>query len=118
MKEIFEVLAALVLTLAIELLIGGIWWRRWRTLVDVFLVNMLTNPIINIEMTAVSAALGGMTAVYWVILAVSEAAVVAAEGILLHKMLQRPLGRTMLFSLTANFASYFIGWLVSAVGIL
>ncbi len=118
MREILEVLTALAITLAVELPIGGIWWRRWRALGCVLLVNMLTNPIINIEMTAVCAALGGMTVTYWVILAVSEAAVVAAEGVLLHKMLQRPLRRTMLFSLTANFASYFIGLLVSAVGIL
>lgn len=118
MREMLRVLSALAITLAVELPLGGIWWRRWRSLLCVLLVNMLTNPIINVEMTAVRAALGGMTAEYWVILAVSEVAVVAAEGFLLHKMLQRPLGRTMLFSLSANLASYFIGLSVSAVGIL
>lgn len=119
MSGVVGILVALGITLAVELPLGGLWWRRWKAVGCVALVNMLTNPLINLELTAVNMFItGGRTELYWVILALSEISVVAAEGLLLCKMLEKPLGRAMLFSLAANLASYFIGLLTETVGIL
>ena len=115
MREILAVLTALGVTLAVELALGGIRWRRWDAVGSVALVNMLTNPLINLEMTAVSVALGGRTLLYWAVLVVSEAVVVAVEGMLLHKMLSCSRKSALCFSLAANFVSYFIGLVIEQV---
>lgn len=119
MSGVVGILVALGITLAVELPLGGLWWRRWEAEGYVALVNMLTNPLINLELTAVNLFItGGKTELYWLILAVSEILVVVVEGLLLCKMLEKPLGKSMLFSLAANFASYFIGLLIETVEIL
>ena len=118
MREIFALLAALLVTLAVELPLGGVWWRKWDAVGGVALVNMLTNPLINLQMTAVAAAAGGRTPLYWVVLGLSEAVVVAVECVLLQKMLGCTRKSALRFSLAANFASFFIGLLMDAAGIL
>lgn len=118
MKELLWILGALGLTLAVELPLSAVWWRKLSAVGGVLLVNMLTNPIINLEMAAVAVTCGGQTTLYWMILAVSEAAVVIVEGLLLQKMLGVSLKRAMVFSFAANFISYFAGLLLAIAGIL
>jgi hypothetical protein len=118
MKGILYLLIALGLTWAVECTVALIWFKKRGAVWAVFLVNMLTNPLINVEMALVAYSQGLRTPVYWAILAASELAVVAVEGILLSAMLKITKKKALLFSLIANVLSYFTGVLLEATGIL
>lgn len=118
MNAVAAMLAALLITEAVECPVAGIWYRKWDAVLAVFLCNMLTNPLINLEMSLSVSLLGYRTAAYWCLLAVSEVAVVVTEGLILSKMLGRSRWSALLFSLTANGASYLTGVLLEVAGIL
>lgn len=118
MKELLWILGALGLTLAVELPLSAVWWRKSSAVVDVLLVNMLTNPLINVALWAVAVALDGRPPLYWVILAALEVTVVAVEGLLLGKLRRVTALRGLIFAAVANVISYFTGLLLELVGIL
>ncbi|MBQ9080322.1 MAG: hypothetical protein IJY27_04535 [Clostridia bacterium] len=118
MSGVWAILAALGLTLAAELPVAAVWLRRLDGVAAVFLVNMLTNPSVNVLMRLVALAAGLHTPIYWAVLVAAEVAVVVAEGLLLSRMLDLGRKKAMIFALVANIASYFTGLLLDAVGIL
>lgn len=118
MRGVLYLFIALGLTWAVECPTAALWFRKCDVVWAVFLVNMLTNPLINAEMMIVAYTLGYKTSAYWVILALSELAVVVTEGILLSVMLKISKKRTFIFCLIANVLSYFTGVLLEVAGIL
>ncbi len=118
MKGLIYLFIALGLTWAVECTAALIWFRKRGAVWAVFLVNMLTNPLINVEMSLVAYSLGYRTPTYWVILAASELIVVAVEGMLLSAMLRITKKQAVLFSLAVNALSYFTGVLLEVAGIL
>ena len=109
---------ALGLTLVFELTVATVWWRRWSTLIPVLLVNVLTNPPLNVIMSQILISRGGRDGLYWCVLAMAEVSVVLIEGFLLSKLLRVGHKKAFLFALTANAISYFSGVLLDVVGII
>ena len=109
---------ALGLTLAFELTVAAVWWRRWDAMLSVLLVNVLTNPPLNVIMSQIMLSRGGRDALYWCVLAAAEVSVVFIEGFLLSRLLRVGHKKALLFALAANAISYFSGVLLDAVGII
>ena len=109
---------ALGLTLAFELTVASVYWRRWDAIFSVLLVNVLTNPPLNVIMSQIMLSRGGRDALYWCSLAVAEVSVVLVEGLLLSAMLRVGRKKALLFALAANVVSYFSGVLLDVVGII
>ena len=109
---------ALGLTLAFELAVAAVWWRKWSALIPVALVNVLTNPPLNVIMSQIMLARGGRDALYWCILAAAEVSVVLVEGFLLSKLMCVGRKKALLFAFVANVVSYFSGVLLDVVGII
>lgn len=116
--RVWMIFLALGLTLAFELTVAAVWWRRCNALVPVLLVNVLTNPPLNVIMSQVMLSRGGRDVLYWCVLATAEVSVVFIEGFLLAGMLRVGRKKALLFALVANAVSYFSGVLLDAVGII
>ncbi len=102
-------LAALALTLALELGYALVWGVRGRrALALVALVNCLTNPPVNLLYTY-GVTLGGLPD--WPVTAVLECAAVLAEWLVYRRAEDAP-RRPFLFSLCANAFSYCAGCLI------
>ena len=107
--EVFLILTyCLILTLAMELLIGLIWRVSNRDFILIVLVNTLTNPAVNYLVML----LGSRRNAFWIILL--ESAVVVTEAFC-YKKRGENIRRPLLFSLSANAASYLFGVILSAV---
>ena len=108
MEQLLILSYCLILTVAVELLIGLAWRVSNRDLLLIVLVNILTNPAVNY----VVMLLGNRRNVLWIILL--EAAVVLTESFCYRKRGEN-IHRTFLFSLAANSASYLCGLILTAV---
>ena len=98
-------LTALTLTLVFELLFALIWGVRKDGLLLVILMNVMTNPAVNL-LHYIAVYLLGWPAV-WVI-PVLEIAVVITEGFCCKDVIKRP----WLFALLINGFSYTVGELL------
>ena len=116
--SIWMIFLALGLTLAFELTVAAVWWRKWNAIIPVLLVNVLTNPPLNVIMSQILISRGGRDGLYWCVLAVAEVSVVLIEGFLLSKLLRVGHKKALLFALVANAVSYFSGVLLDVVGII
>ena len=116
--KVWMIFLALGLTLAFELTVAAVWWRKWNVLLPVLLVNVLTNPPLNVIMSQIMLVRGGRDALYWCVLAAAEVSVVFIEGFLLSRMLCVGHKKALLFALVANAVSYFSGVLLDVVGII
>ena len=116
--SVWMIFLALGLTLAFELTVAAMWWRKWNAIIPVLLVNVLTNPPLNVIMSQIMLSRGGRDALYWCVLAVAEVSVVFVEGFLLSKMLHVGHKKALLFALAANAVSYFSGVLLDVAGII
>lgn len=116
--SIWMIFLALGLTLAFELTVAAVWWRKWNAIIPVLLVNVLTNPPLNVIMSQIMLSRGGRDALYWCVLAAAEVSVVLIEGFLLSRMLCVGHKKALLFALVANAVSYFSGVLLDVVGII
>ena len=101
---------ALLLTLAIE---AGVAWlfgfRSLRSQLTVALVNVITNPILNVLLLLLAWL--GVDVTLWLI-SLLEVSVVAAEWGLLVYAFGKPKGRLFALSLAANAASFLAGILL------
>lgn len=98
-------LTALALTLIFELLFALLWGVRKNGLLLVLLMNVMTNPAVNL-LHYITVYLLGWPAV-WVVL-VLEIAVVVTEGLCCKDVIKRP----WLFALLINGFSYTMGELL------
>lgn len=103
MSPLTAILAALALTLALELIFALAWGVRKEGLLVVALMNLMTNPAANV-LYYLGARLLGLPPL-WLTL---EAAVVAVEGVCCRGIIRRP----WLFVLLVNLFSYGVGALI------
>ena len=104
MSLALSMLTALTLTLVLELSFALVWGVRKRGLVLVILMNILTNPAVNL-LWQLLYLVGWNTG--WALIAL-EAAVVVVEGFCCRGIIRRP----WLFALLVNAFSYGMGELL------
>jgi hypothetical protein len=106
----WSLLAALALTLAVELAVAAVLGLRTRPeLLAVACVNLITNPILNVVLTLVGS---WEPAAYFPALAVLEALVVLAEWRMLLWALSGDSRRLLLVAAAMNAASLALGFLL------
>ena len=113
MTPAFLVLRNLVLTVLIEGALVLVFARRGRTLYHSVLVNMLTNPLVNLFLIFWSTFVFLPTdPYYYIITAVLEIAAVVTEWILYYKMGDFTIKKAFFASLGLNAASFSLGFLI------
>ena len=108
----FVMLRCLIITIIIEVLTGliiGI--RDKKDLLNIVLVNILTNPVV-VAVPVLILLVWGSTA-RWISLAVLEILTVIVEGFIYFKVLKYRKINGFLVSLILNLASYGIGELLN-----
>lgn len=117
MEFLLAILEALLLTEVIELTaaafiraVGILKMSYPDLLIPVFLVNLLTNPLLNYLLT-LTASLLGASAVP-AATAIGELAVLFGEALLLKTMCRMKFPPALLLSLVLNSASYLSGLLI------
>lgn len=117
MKLIFPLLRALAITLASELAVSLVFIRshvaRTRELlVTVTLMNLITNPALNLALILVTTY---ARATYYPTLVAGEAIVFSAEALILHLTLRLSGSRAALVSLILNLSSFLIGTILTPI---
>lgn len=113
MSPVYILIKNLFITVVTEGLLVLIFSKKLDITYHSILVNMLTNPLINIIiMLFLGLALLPIVPYYYIILAISEIAVVITEGVLYWKMGNFSLKKAFFFSFLLNACSYGIGTLV------
>ena len=104
-------LRCLVITLVIECLIAIILGYRKRDLLNVFLVNVLTNPLVN----SISIAINYHYGLKYrnIALIILEALAFLVEGFIYFKCLRKRKINGFILSLILNLGSYLTGLLVN-----
>lgn len=102
---------SLTITLIIELTIAIILMYRKKDLLNVFLVNVLTNPLLNSLVVGINYYFG----LKWrnISLIILEIIVIVGEGYIYQKYLERRKINGYILSLILNLSSYFIGSLIN-----
>lgn len=116
MSAALPLLRALALTLLIEIPLGLLlFFRSRRGAISLFLVNLLTNPLLNCIILLIFRIFPDMT-VYYISVAVGEVCVVAGEAWLYRLLLPEiPLRRAIAASLVLNALSYSTGLILNAL---
>ena len=113
MNPLFLLLRNLLLTVLIEGVLMLVFVRKRETLCHSVLVNMLTNPIINLALILWAAYVPlPAEPYYYIATAFLEVAVVITEWILYHKMGDFGIKKAFFASLTLNAASCSFGFLI------
>ena len=102
---------SLVITLLVECLIAIILGYRKRDLLNVFLVNVLTNPIVNSITIAVNYYLG--IKYRNMALLILEIMAFLIEGFIYHKYLEKRKINGYVLSFILNSCSYLIGLIIN-----
>ena len=108
MTLLLSVLTALSLTLLFELFFALIWGIRREGLLLVILMNVMTNPAVNLLYFFAVSLLGWRS--LWVVPPL-ELAVVIVEGICCRGVIRRP----WLFVVLANGVSYTLGVILQKI---
>ncbi len=106
-------LISLTCTLVIELLFAIILRYKGKDLINVILVNILTNPLLNSSIVAINYYYG--LKARNISLYIFEILVVIVEGFIYHKTLQNRKINGFLLSIILNIASYVIGQLINKI---
>ena len=106
-------LISLTITLVIELSFAFILKYRKKDLVNVLLVNFLTNPLLNSVTVAINYYYG--LKARNISLLILEILVVIIEGFIYHRYLTRRKINGYILSLILNIASYGLGLLVNMI---
>ena len=113
MTPVFVVLKNLLLTVLIEGILVLVFVRKSETLYHSVLVNMLTNPIVNLALIFWGSFVPlPEVPYYYVATAFLEAAAVITEWILYYKMGDFGLKKAFFASLFLNAASFSFGFLI------
>ncbi len=108
---------ALALTVAIELPLCLLFFRKpgrlcLRAALTALLMNIVTNPILNLALLLIYQVSGGSRAAYYLSLAVGEVAVVAVEAIIMCAALGASRRRAAMASVALNSASFLLGLII------
>ena len=113
MNLVFLILRNLFLTVLIEGVLVYVFVRKVKTLYHSVLVNMLTNPLVNLILISVgSLVVIEGNSVYYAALAVLEIAAVITEWLLYHKMGDFGIKKAFFASVLLNAASFSFGLLI------
>ena len=113
-NELPKVMAiSLACTVIIEVTIAFILKYRKKDLVNVLLVNILTNPLLNSLLVGINYFYG--LKARNISLVILEILVVLVEGFIYQKYLERRKINGYLLSLILNIASYGIGQIINAI---
>ena len=104
---------SLLCTLIIEVSIAFILQYRKKDLLNVLLVNVLTNPLLNSSVIAINYFYG--LKARNISLYIFEVLVILTEGFIYNKYLERKKINGYLLSLILNIASYVIGLLINKI---
>lgn len=104
---------SLICTLIIEISIAFILKYRGKDLVNVLLVNILTNPLLNSVIVAINYYYG--LKARNISLYIFEVLVVLIEGFIYHKYLERRKINGFLLSLILNVSSYVLGLFINKI---
>ena len=110
MNPVFLILRNLFLTVLIEGILVYVFVRKVKTLYHSVLVNMLTNPLVNLILISVGnfVVIEG-NSVYYAALAVLEIAAVITEWLLYYKMGDFGIKKALFASVLLNVASFSFG---------
>ena len=108
MKAVITLLSALMLTLMIEVPLGVLMIKRKSAVVPLILINVLTNPALNLALTLLFALTQNYS-VYWIALIIGEIAVFVGEGFLIRVLCGTQLKRSIIISTVINAASLILG---------
>ena len=112
MRLVLYTTVALLLTLVIELPLA-IAIKKKQAFLPALLGNLLTNPLVNLILTAALAYLG--KAAYYILLPILEISAFVLEGFLYHAFIPSLSKKNaLLFSLLLNFISFGVGLLIGA----
>ncbi|MDO4616736.1 MAG: hypothetical protein Q4B03_04685 [Lachnospiraceae bacterium] len=107
MSPYFVILRAWLITLVYENAVAALWGlREKRAYLVVFLVNTLTNPLLNVLLRQIGQHYSYDS--YRLAVPVLEVLIWAAEGFLFRRFLPE-IRHPFLFSLSLNAASYLFG---------
>ena len=113
MSAVFLLLRNLLLTVLVEGALVLVFVKRRETLYHSVLVNMLTNPLVNLILITIgSIAVFEGNSFYYISTAFLEVAAVVTEGILYNKMGDFGIKKAFFASLMLNAASYSFGLLI------
>lgn len=113
-NKLLSYLYALLLTVIIELIVGIILKViNRRDLLNIVLVNVLTNPILNIIIDYFLFAYGYKARL--ISLLVMEILIIILEGIIYKKVLVYNRINLFALSLILNLSSYFLGNMITIV---
>lgn len=116
-ESIAALLGALLATEIIEIPLGLALIRKKDAALPLFLVNLLTNPLLNAALRLVLAGTEGMEAaaagpIYLASLILGEIAVVVTEAFLLRRLCRLKTGRAFAVSLILNVTSFALGLMI------
>lgn len=104
---------SLIFTLIIEISVAFIIGYRKKDLVNILLVNVLTNPLLNSTIVGINYYYGNNARN--ITLIVLEIVVVVVEGYIFTKYLERRKINGYLLSLILNLASYLLGIIINKI---
>ena len=104
---------SLTCTIIIEVLVAFILSYRGKDLLNVVLVNILTNPLLNSSIVAINVYYGLQARN--ICLYIFEILVVIIEGYIYQKYLNNKKINGYILSLVLNIASYGIGLLINKI---
>ena len=114
MKAIITLLSALLLTLAIEVPLGTLLIKRKDSLIPMILINVLTNPALNLTLTIIFSLTQSIS-LYWIAVLIGEIAVFIGEGFLIRVMCDIQFKRSIIISTVINAASLILGSAILAL---
>lgn len=105
------IIYSLLITLVIECLIGLILGFRKKDLLNIFLVNVLTNPLLNAITGSVNYYFG--LRIRTIVLIILEIIVVVTEGFIYYKYFERRKINPYIVSLILNISSFGLGMIIN-----
>ena len=113
MIPVFIVIKNLLLTVLIEGILVLVFVRRRETVYHSVLVNMLTNPLVNLVLIFWGSFVPlPVNPYYYIVTVMLEIAAVITEWILYYKMGDFGIKKAFFASLMLNVASYSFGLLI------
>lgn len=113
MTSLFLVVRNLLLTVLIEGTLMFVFVKRRETVYHSVLVNMLTNPLVNLFLIFWGSFVPlPVNPYYYVVTAILEIAAVVTEWILYYKMGDFSVRKAFWSSLALNAASFSFGFLI------
>lgn len=106
-------LRCLLITISVELFMAFILGYRKRDLLNVLLVNILTNPLLNSLVIYVNVYYG--LRYRNIILYILEIVVVFVEGLIYQKYLKKRIINGYVLSFILNLLSYVIGLIINDI---